>query len=62
MSRESHIRDARVCLAQARHFREREDRQGWAHSFSQCLLRWAANARRRAVNETRAPLQGDLLG
>jgi hypothetical protein len=43
MSREAEIHAAMVYLAQARHFRMRGDR------FANVLLRWAADARKRAA-------------
>lgn len=55
--RASHIHCARVYLAQSRHFTAR------ARNFSFILLRWAANARRRAMSIKPAlPTQGDLFG
>lgn len=56
MTRASHIHAARVCLAQSRHFTRR------ARGFSFVLLKWAANARRRAAAINTSPVQGDLFG
>lgn len=56
MTRASHIHAARVYLAQSRHFRRR------ARGFSFVLLKWAANARRRAMTVNTSPVQGDLFG
>lgn len=53
--RASNIHYARVCLAQSRHFTRRQ------RGFSFTLLRWAANARRRAAIKVE-PAQGDLFG
>lgn len=52
MSRQTEITTARACLAEARLRR--------GQSFAWVLLRWAANARRRAA-ESREPVQGWLF-
>ena len=53
--RAPHIHTARVYLAQSRRFAHR------ARGFSFVLLRWAANARRRAAAINTGPVQGDLF-
>lgn len=54
--RAHNIHYAKVCIAQSRHFTRRH------RGFSFTLLRWAGNARRRAMAEKAQPAQGDLFG
>lgn len=56
MTRAIHIHTARVYLAQSRYFTRR------ARGFSFVLLKWAANARLRAMAVNTSPSQGDLFG
>lgn len=62
--RERNLHDARVLLAQARHFRLR--RNGTS-VFAFTLLEWAGNARRRAIPKQPEqvrhdlPIQGELF-
>ncbi len=57
------IHYARVQLAQARHFREREQRLGWDSGYSASLLAAAGRARRDAMAccPAPAPAQGELF-
>lgn len=50
------IHYAKVCIAQSKHFTRRH------RGFSFTLLRWAGNARRRAMTERALLVQGDLFG
>lgn len=51
----AHLHAARVYLAQSRHFTCRH------RGFSFLLLQWAGNARRRAMEAMRAPVQRELF-
>lgn len=52
---------ARVLIAQARHFREREQRLGWAGWYSASLLEGACKATRQAMAVKPAASQGELF-
>lgn len=54
--RASNIHYAKVCIAQSRNFTSRQ------RGFSFTLLRWAGNARRRAMAAAVVPVQRDLFG
>lgn len=62
----SDLHHARVLLAQARAFREREKRLGWSGSYSAWLLECVGRARREMLNQGKqvkraVPIQSDLF-